>query len=802
MSQNNVDFSGNPTGAGLMDDYLDKEQQNVLTSNSGIQRPSYAIAGTKWIDTSVTPWILKMYDGTDDVVIGTLDPSTHKFAAETPTTTQTTLNLSQTLDDSTTKYPSNAAVNTAMGVFTYDSSEAYALNDYVITYDDESKTVIYRSKVANNTAVLTDENSWEKVSLGGGGLEIGDIGFAPLGIDETQNKRRYLNGQVISQIQFASFTTKVKAAVALYPSLSATEENWQAEVTNSKLGQCGKFVIDDTAGTIRLPKVVNINGLQDLANIGKIKEESLPNITGHFAISATYGAGVKGTGVFTGTTLGGTTSSPNTGTKTGDLNLPFNAKNSSSVYQDGAPVQQEAVQYPYFIQVATGSEESVDVTREIELNNPFSLFDSKWADHELSNASWVKSNGTFYSGLTYVTAYNELLSEYNKTSSVEKTDGSITYKLTPKGFKIAIASQDAAVTALYNNTGVAWYYVLDTENTQFKLPRTKWGFVGIRNAAEGYVAESLPNISGDLNNTAYVDGTEARGAFSSVATGSHLAGTATATSAGAWHVKFSANGSSSVYKDGAPVQQRATEMYLYFYVGETIQDANIIYAANLIKNVYDLDSAAVHKAGKEVITGLKTFNADVLSTTLNDNSHYNMVVKCNDIDNTTAPTGTKPSWGGIEFQDKNGIRIAKVEIRHNANGIISAALSVSRVIDGNLKFRNISVHMDSSGYGWIENLRPNYDSLVGLGITLGTAKTMPNDGVLFINVRTGSQPGSQVQILDGSGNAIGVSQHNGGSAEYHTSTFTAIVSRRQSIKCSHNGKGTAAIVSSYLAPWR
>lgn len=114
MAQNNIDFSGNPTGAGLMDDYLDKELQNILTSNSGIQRPSYAVAGTKWLDTSVTPWLLKMYDGTDDVVIGTIDLSTHKFAAETPTTTQTTLNLSQTLDTSTTKYPSNNAVKAAI----------------------------------------------------------------------------------------------------------------------------------------------------------------------------------------------------------------------------------------------------------------------------------------------------------------------------------------------------------------------------------------------------------------------------------------------------------------------------------------------------------------------------------------------------------------------------------------------------------------------------------------------------------------------------------------------------------------
>lgn len=79
MAQNVVDFSGNPTGAGLMDDYLDKEQQNVLTSNSGIQRPSYAVAGTKWLDTLVTPWLWKMYDGTNDVTLGTVNPSTHLF---------------------------------------------------------------------------------------------------------------------------------------------------------------------------------------------------------------------------------------------------------------------------------------------------------------------------------------------------------------------------------------------------------------------------------------------------------------------------------------------------------------------------------------------------------------------------------------------------------------------------------------------------------------------------------------------------------------------------------------------------
>ena len=43
--------------------------------------------------------------------------------------------------------------------------------------------------------------------------EIGDIGFAPFGIGESLNLRRYLNGQVISQTQFVPFANKAKSAV-------------------------------------------------------------------------------------------------------------------------------------------------------------------------------------------------------------------------------------------------------------------------------------------------------------------------------------------------------------------------------------------------------------------------------------------------------------------------------------------------------------------------------------------------------------------------------------------------------------
>lgn len=251
------------------------------------------------------------------------------------------------------------------------------------------------------------------ISLASSGLEIGDIGIAPFGIDESLNLRRYLNGQVISQEQFKSFTDKIKKAVELYPSLSATEENWQAEVTASVLGQCGKFVIDDTAGTIRLPKVVNINSLQDLALIGGIMAESLPNITGSFNAAvpkdetegAFYGEGGAWVTASVTSTNGGATH--------------LDASRSSTAYQDGAPVQQEAIQYPYFIQVATGSEESLPAISEYKLNNPNFFGQSMWTDVTPNNASWLLSNGAFHSGATYGDYYQWLLKIYNGTETVE-----------------------------------------------------------------------------------------------------------------------------------------------------------------------------------------------------------------------------------------------------------------------------------------------------------------------------------------------------------------------------------------------
>ena len=68
----------------------------------------------------------------------------------------------------------------------------------------------------------------------------------------------------------------------------------------------------------------------------------------------------------------------------------------------------------------------------------------------------------------------------------------------PPYYNICLKNQETAIQTRFNDSGVAWFYILDPDTQKFKLPRTQWNFVGLRDNVGGYVAESLPNITGDI----------------------------------------------------------------------------------------------------------------------------------------------------------------------------------------------------------------------------------------------------------------------------------------------------------------
>ena len=466
-------------------------------------------------------------------------------------------------------------------------------------------------------------------------LKIGQIGIAPLGIDETLNMERYLNGQIIIQDQFKGFTKFLKRRIELYPSLACTEDEWQTTVTMSAFSQCGKFVIDDNAGTIRLPKVVNIQGLTDLSKLGEIVEAGLPTIShthtrGSMEISGTFTGGCGGAGgAFN---KYGDTSGGQNGGGYKEALVDFYASRNwtgststnssvSSIYGKSTTVQQEQIQYPYFIQVATGAETEDNIINEIELNNPYSLLDVKWSDKLLNNISWLRSEGQANSKAIYNDVYDLILREYN--SGVDETETvagiAITYRRGSET-NIKVTTNKTAYDSILSATGTAWYYVIDTANETFYLPQSD-GFLQFGGSGE-FVEAGLPNIEGKITMITALSRTSTGGAVyhetSTGETGGVASGSGFGTQGGC-HYYIDASLSNPIYGNSNTVQPNAVKGYLYFYVGETVQNANLINAGRIEEKLVDkVDTNASNFTadGKSLISGFGMPSTKVVSLTV------------------------------------------------------------------------------------------------------------------------------------------------------------------------------------------
>ena len=495
--------------------------------------------------------------------------------------TNNTNNIIETGNDyinqlNTTKEEVTEEINAtvANGKDEINSTKTTVINDIEFVADGEKKEI--EDLIDNGKDELKEAIGDVKVLTT---LKIGQIGIAPLGIDETLNMERYLNGQIIIQDQFKGFTNYLKRRVELYPSIACLEDEWQAIVANSDFSQCGKFVIDDNAGTIRLPKIIMpIQGLTDLSKLGEIIEAGLPNITGTMVANIYETFYVAGTGAFKTTAAAkgkaGQGSSP---LSTSDID--FKASLSNPIYGNSDTVQQEQIQYPYFIQVATGAETEDNIINEIELNNPFSLLDVKWSDKLLNNISWLRSEGQANSKAIYNDIYELILKEYNSgTDEIETVGGiNITFRRGSET-NIKVTINKSAYDSILSATGTAWYYVIDMANETFYLPQSD-GFLQFGGNGE-FVEAGLPNITGTFTGGDNSAGDRyATGAFKHTGTnapeklggGSYSRGVIT----------FDASTSNPIYGNSDTVQPNAIKGYLYFYVGETVQNANLINAGRI-----------------------------------------------------------------------------------------------------------------------------------------------------------------------------------------------------------------------------
>lgn len=492
-------------------------------------------------------------------------------------------NLNKFIDDTYKglNYTIDGVNDLYKGVVLYDSSETYSSTSIVFSIADDEISA-YKSLTDDNLGnPLTDETKWKKVNLGsgGGGLELCDIGMS-LYVDETKGLRRRLNGQVVAiNANTQAFLNRLKQIVALYPSLSVTETAWQAAKTASAYGQVGRFVIDEEAGTVRLPAVVNVQGALDLQNLGLTVEAGLPNIEGNYT---TYADGRPINGAFkTGSTKSGNYTSTVGGSPVGAIG--FDASKSNPIYGNSDTVQPEAVQYPYFIQIATGQETENNIVNELELCDPFVLLEPKYSESLLYNESWLRSNGQWNAKALYVSVYEALQVEYNSEidagSTVTLPSGGA---YTKRGLPVKLSTEE------YTD----YDHVLNTSEETFRLAlRTM--FKPVKNG-------TVP-VVGTGSSLGLTDGTTEYGlkvasgnAYQLLGASSSVNQPAGTTNTSYWSLQNKVVGvSTNPNNSGLSADLTdTTGLYLYFYAGAVSQNAGIVNAGRVEEALAEKVNAA------------------------------------------------------------------------------------------------------------------------------------------------------------------------------------------------------------------
>lgn len=234
------------------------------------------------------------------------------------------------------------------------------------------------------------------------------------------------------------------------------------------------------------------------------------------------------------------------------------------------------------------------------------LLSFMWADHQLNDVSWLRADTfSWQAGSVYQAVYQHLADDITGKTLQSETVGGVTvqFYLADDGHKICPASEESNVASIYSATGVAWYFIVDTTNQRFKLPRdntqnqrvliktitsgTKWA----RIYADGWVeqGDGAPGTFGTVNflitmqdtkysinfaptDTYYVPRVTARTTTSFTSNGRNIdnSGLTGTTGFASWEVKGYAD---TTYLKNIVSQFDAEYKYLYFYVGQFTQTA-------------------------------------------------------------------------------------------------------------------------------------------------------------------------------------------------------------------------------------
>lgn len=544
------------------------------------------------------------------------------------------------------------------GIAEWDAGTTYYLNSFC-----QVGGVIYKSmqdeNINHSPADDTEGTYWSPLETGGGGssgLEVGDIGMA-LYVDETKGLRRYLNGQIVEiNSNTQAFLNRLLQIQTTNPEYFTTEDNWQAEALLNIDGCVYKFVLNyasdgETVVSVRLPKYpdyVEINAGGTLPVVGNGQVLGMVNGSGTGYGLEFWGAdggnlrALRAEGSIYGASIGATPGGafPSNGTSLGITSDPT----KSGIE---ATLNQTKLKLRYYIQIATGQETEVNITNEIELNNPFFFGMSQYFDVEPNNLSWLKSDGVYKPKSVYPDYYNWILENVNKgvkgfkgqegycfiatdssgyywwVSTESPVVGASVYRydagvnsmffdgtvetLTSNGFTFTSIFAGSSYTVTRDSSKdtsilhpAAWItdndFEINTSDETFRLPLkngTEGMFGGGAVVGNGYGLGLTPNGSNLFMLSKYGgDGNDTN----SRPSGPHGAPVPVGGSAGAMgggYVNIAWGVHPDPAKSGLVVANAGVVpdgWALYYYVGETVQNANLIDAGRMQEQITNINA--------------------------------------------------------------------------------------------------------------------------------------------------------------------------------------------------------------------
>lgn len=330
-------------------------------------------------------------------------------------------------------------------------------------------------------------------------LKKSDAGFDTI----TSDNYTTLIGKKVYQVILTDGKRKANGVTSTITNLtpkSVSSTSWnatiEANVTTftlySNTFKTWLFEQSETVESVRLPAVVNVQGLLDLQNLGMTVEAGLPNITGTSNGYCTAGSSA-GTDV-SGCIYNITYNSPQGATNNNSWSAKFgiDASLSNPIYGASDTVQEEAIQYPYYIQIATGQETEVNIRNDIESIVPYTLFDSKYSEAKQYNASRVLG-GSILSKSVYPTAYEAALVEYNSEiadgTTVElPSGGSYTKRGVSGGITVKLSTDETVTEYDWKLDTMAEILTVPTLNGSEDLLSDRYDDLELKASSSTYVA--------------------------------------------------------------------------------------------------------------------------------------------------------------------------------------------------------------------------------------------------------------------------------------------------------------------------